>query len=162
MYAEGGEVKMEKPIEEGKAIIHKAWKYHLGEWSQIDNPMVWHEGEEHKTALERAGYYPFPQQEYGATLQLYIKKDYTLPYRITFDLGDHLVAVYVYDLPSLMQWLRDYSPIFTLSDIAYLQDETRNLLRRAFRAWHGHVPENVCPSCDPIEYKKRREEDLII
>ena len=145
---------MERPIEKEKALISKAWKYHLGEWSQIDNPMVWYEGEDFDIAMKRAGYYSFPQQEYGGDLRLYVKKDDELPYLITFNLSDTIESVYVYDLPSVMQWLRDYSPIFLLSEMAFLQDETQTLLRRAFRAWHGHDYQNICARCDPLKYER--------
>ena len=121
---------MERPIEKEKALISKAWKYHLGEWSQIDNPMVWYEGEDFDIAMKRAGYYSFPQQEYGGNLRLYVKKDDELPYLITFNLSDTIESVYVYDLPSVMQWLRDYSPIFLLSEMAFLYEHIQQMRER--------------------------------
>ena len=136
------------------------WKYTRGEWTEIDDPLVWKEDEDWETVLKRAGYYSFPSASYGDDpyiAELYIKKDNEPPYLIAFSLSDYIEHVYIDDIPSLMQWLRDYTPIWSLQQIADLQEELLTLFGRAFRAWHGHDYTNVCPVCDPNQFKKQQE-----
>ena len=137
----------------------KAWKYHRGDWTEIDDPLVWEKDDEWETVFSRAGYYSFPSATYGegTCAELYVKKDYSSPYLITFSLSDSIEHVYIDDIPSLMQWLRDYSPIWSLQQIASQQEDLLTLFGRAFRAWHGHGYENVCSDCDPAEVDRIQE-----
>lgn len=133
------------------------WKYYRGEWTETEDPLVWNNDDKWGTVLSRAGYYDFPSATYGEDpyiAELYVKKDYTPPYLITFSLSDTIEHVYIDDIPSLMQWLRDYTPIWSLQQIAAQQEELLTLFGRAFRAWHGHAYTNVCPSCDPDQFKR--------
>ena len=139
-----------------------SWKYYRGEWTEIEDPLEWKDGEEWETFLKRAGYYSFPQQTWGdsavsAGVDLYVKEDYKSPYLITFNFSAYIEHVYIDDIPSLMQWLRDYTPLFSLQQIAETQDELQTLFERAFRAWHGHSYMDVCPRCDPLEVEKRQQ-----
>lgn len=136
------------------------WKYYRGEWTEIEDPLAWKESEEWETVLSRAGYYDFPSLAFGNAYpgaQLYVKKGDAIPYLITFNLSDSVEHVYIDDIPSLMQWLRDYAPLFSLPQIADRQEELLKLFGRAFRAWHGHDYIDVCLRCDPIEYRKLQE-----
>jgi len=136
------------------------WKYHRGEWTETEDPLVWNKDDEWKTVLSRAGYYDFPAVTYGqepCVAELYMKKGDEPPYLITFSLSDSIEHVYIDDLPSLMQWVRDYTPLLLLQQIADEQEELLTLFGRAFRAWHGHSYTNVCPVCDPNQFKKQQE-----
>lgn len=141
----------------------KAWKYHHGEWSEIEDPMVWNEGEDSKTAFKRAGYYTFPFCRFGVeegqpSIELYAKEDYGPPWLVNLNITDAIEYIYIYDLPSLMQFLRDYAPMCSLSQMADIQEEqVSKILSRAFQAWHGHDFDNVCPRCDPLEFKRREQ-----
>lgn len=140
----------------------KAWKYCRGEWTEIEDPLVWNwnKDEEWESVLSRASYCDFPFIEWGHlenTMQLYIKNDDEPPYLITFNLSSSIEHVYIDDMPSLMQWLRDYTPLFSLQQIAEIQDGLLKLFERAFRAWHGHSYLDVCPKCDPDGFKRLQE-----
>lgn len=102
----------------------KVWKYHLGEWTEIADPIAWTKGDTLETGLLRAGYYNFPTATYGDA-DLLEKKDETPPYRIHFSLSSRIEMVIIDDMPSLMQWLRDYAPFFLLDFIAETLEEMR-------------------------------------
>ncbi len=139
----------------------KAWKFANGEWIEIDDLLVWNEGEDFASALKRAGYYPFPDVTYGDgcyKADLFTKEDGTLPYLIVVSLTSSTIDyIYFYDVPSLMQWLRDYAPIWLLSQVAWQQEELLTLHRRTFRTWHGHDYKRVCPVCDPEEWERLQQ-----
>lgn len=136
------------------------WKYYKGEWTKIDDPLVWNEDEEWGTILTRAGYHSYPAHIWGEEeddhIELYIKQDDTPPYLINLILGGNIIAVYIDDLPNLMQWLKDYAPVFSL-DIVPLLNDFLTLFARAFRAWHGHEWESPCAICDPYAYQRIQE-----
>ena len=139
-----------------------AWKYHFGEWTEIEDPLLWNEGEEWGTTLQRAGYRDYPQFTLGGQFssiiaQLYLKKDDEPPYLITFGISDTVENVYIDSLPSLMYWLREYGPFYSLIQIAETQDDLLTLFGRAFRAWHGHDYNDVCLRCAPNQFKQLQE-----
>jgi len=140
----------------------KSWKYHNGTWSEIEESLEWHEDEDLNIALKRAGFQANPMATYGdaagsPAIDVYGKKDEAPPYLIFFSFGDNIWEVLVDDLPSLMQWLRDYAPFFLLEKVAYLIEELQTIGEKGFRAWHGHDYQNVCPTCDPIGWKRNQE-----
>ncbi|MDD4985439.1 MAG: hypothetical protein PHQ43_06570 [Dehalococcoidales bacterium] len=138
----------------------KVWKYHQGEWTEIDEPFTWNEGEDFTVFLQRSGYYHFPDLTFGDNTyhaELFTRLDDKPPYLVVFSLTSGTCDyVYIYDVPSLMQWLRDYAPVWLLSQMACQQEEQMTLLGRAFQARHGHSYENVCPDCDPAKWEKRQ------
>lgn len=140
----------------------KAWKYYHGEWLVIDHPMIWNVGEDFEIAIEREGYYKFPSMTFGDLygIKIYTKKnndDNEFPFLISLCISDYCYTIYIETLPDLMNWLRDYSPLFTLHQMAYVHDELFTLFSRAFQAWHGHDYTVFCYHCDPDAWEARRK-----
>lgn len=137
------------------------WKYEAGEWTKIEAPFPWNDGEDLKVALGRAGYYDFPSEtwgeEDGAGVDIYCRQDQEPPWYITFSIADYCFTVSIYDEQSLLEWIAKYTPAYSLAQIAYDVHEALGILQKAFRAWHGHSSDNVCMVCDPDAYKRLQE-----
>lgn len=97
----------------------KTWEYYQGEWTEIEDPLGDVENETREEAMERVGYSVYPLEawgsiEYGSSVILYRDREGALPYLVTFCFGDNVpYNVCIDDVPSLMQWLKDYTPIFS-------------------------------------------------
>jgi hypothetical protein len=136
----------------------KAWKYSRGEWTEIESPLVWLDGEEMGTALERAGYYRSASASYGYTdigygIEVYTKEERGPPYLLTVAVdGETYEEVWIEDFPSLLEFLRDFAPQFVQSGLEFRIGEMEKLMEKAFQAWHGHAAYSVCKQCDPLEW----------
>ena len=136
----------------------KDWKYEAGKWTPIDLPFAWNEGDDLKVALDRAGYYDFPSESWGEDgASLYCRRDGEPPWYISFTIADFCFSVLIYDEQSLLDWKAKYTPAYLLADIAYDIHEALDILKKAFRAWHGHDANSVCPHCDPDAYNRLEE-----
>lgn len=139
----------------------KGWKYHRGKWAQIDDALLWNDGDEWGQVLERAGYSSHALAGYGdlgdaKAIEVYEKHDGG-GYLIAFSFSDTTEYAIVDDLPSLMDWLRDYSPFFLLHEVAWKVEELLDISGKAFRAWHKHDYGSVCPECDPDAWRRLQE-----
>jgi hypothetical protein len=137
----------------------RAWKYHLGVWTEFEDPLVV-EGEELNVTLKRAGYNS--AMNYGEEgvfeAEVYRAEGSPLEWLIIFSLDvGSFECVYIEDIPSLMQWQRDFATFYMLERMDYRLNELTEAARRAFRAWHGHESENVCDDCDPLETRRREQ-----
>ena len=119
------------------------WEYHRGEWTETQKTLMGRdkEIEDFEVVLERSGYRVYPVKTFGAKDNTFCVELYESygketdppysPYLISFSFsGDDFELVFINDLPSLMQWLRDYAPIFLLTEIADKQEELFNLLEK--------------------------------
>ena len=150
-----------------------SWKYVLGEdgsphWEKWTGPLdkEYYEGDEEWEAfLARQGYYGTPSISYGdemtGTIDIYTPQHGwgELPYTLDIDFNGYVgeALIYIYDPRSLVDFLTRYSTPFILHDI---RDDLRRLVeivRKMFRAWHGHDADEVCLSCDPDLWKRRQE-----
>ena len=145
----------------------KAWKYSRGNWIETEFPFEWNDGENLPDALKRADYGTEDLRvgsDFWNCIRAYTKKGKTI-YPVLLDvnpLGDAGgEMVVVDDFPSLMMFLRDYAPLFSLSSIEYRIEEIEQTIDRAFRAWHGHAASDVCRECDPwaMELRRRLREE---
>ena len=138
-------------------MAFRNWKYEAGKWTEVEAPFPWNEGEDLKSALKRAGYYDFPLESYGGETQgveIYCRRDGEPPWYVTFTIGDYFFPVLIYDEHSLLEWIAKYTPAYSSKQISFDLAEAIDILRKAFRAWHGHDPDVVCRNCDPVAYER--------
>jgi hypothetical protein len=136
----------------------KAWKYKNGQWESIEDPLP--DIDDWEEALKQGGFVKASVTwggQFGQHVELYMSKDEEPPYMVSFDLVDVCRNVYFDDMPTLMQWLKEYTPIFTALEVEALLDDITAMTRKLFRALHGHDADQVCPECDPFKYKKLQE-----
>ena len=113
------------------------WKYHLGQWTEIDDLLKWadHPSEDFDAILERAGFNKHALWSYGDEAPLfaecYEKEGGGPPWFISFTLTDNCIGQVCFDDPlSLLQWTRDYLPIFMLTQISSAQEDTAEKLKK--------------------------------
>lgn len=134
------------------------WKYEAGKWTKIEAPFPWNDGEDLKVALSRAGYYDFPSDSWGENgVDIYCRQDGEPPWYISFSIADYCFSVLIYDEQSLLEWIAKYTPAYSLAQIAYDVREALDVLKKAFRVWHGHSSDSPCPACDPDGYNRLQE-----
>jgi hypothetical protein len=75
-----------------------SWKYKRGEWTEIDDLLPWLDGETWEDSLRRSGYYQHVC--------------------VCFD-GEAVEHVFIDDFPSMMEFLRDFSPLFTQRELEF-------------------------------------------
>jgi hypothetical protein len=145
-----------------KETSMKAWRYKRGEWTEIDDPLEWHDGEDFAEGLQRSGYYKHACSSYGnefsGDMQVYAKREDRQPYLVCvcFD-GSRVEHVFIDDFPSMMEFLRDFVPLFTQIELQSQIDDMKSPMEKAFQAWHGHGTEQICRECAPVEWEEVRE-----
>jgi hypothetical protein len=78
--------------------------------------------------------------------------------------GCNINMVYLPDYPSMMMFIKDYSPAILAIEASSKINDINNILGKLFYAYHGHYSTSTCYSCDPMEMarnesmRRKREE----
>lgn len=131
----------------------KCWKYHLGVWSKMEDPLTYSgdENEDMEDVFRNSGYAGF-LDEWGDSLQPMVRlrsDDEEESYLLEIEIGFTVTNVFIDDFPSLMQWMREYLPMVSLDMMARKHEEAVDILEKVFHVWHGHYAEDACHRCDP-------------
>lgn len=137
--------------------------YTRGQWADgIDLP-AWADDEEFSAYLHRIGYSSCRLcvgDEHGSSLELYESSDGSSFYANVTPMGSACYEVFLPDFPSLMLFLKEFGPAFSLLNTESRQHEILSLLEKLFQAYHGHDAYELCKQCDPRGWEanlKRRE-----
>ncbi len=80
------------------------------------------------------------------------------PFVIDLNLNEaNAPCVWCEDLPSLLAVLPAVAALVQWGQLGGIQYTIEEFCSRAFRAFHGHSLIDVCPQCDPHEFKQRQE-----
>jgi hypothetical protein len=66
--------------------------------------------------------------------------------------------IFVADFPRLLGILPELQRYALQRGLLDWFSGLRDTVSRAFRAWHGHGPEDACMKCDPLEVRTRQAE----
>jgi hypothetical protein len=83
----------------------------------------------------------------------------TQPHRyvVLLELPDASSAVvFLVSVPTLMDYLRLYARPALAAALMVQGNDVTQVLEKAFQAWHGHSPLDICDDCDPDGMKAER------
>lgn len=147
----------------------REFTYSRGQWTDGMSLSPWQSNEEFKGYLARIGYNNHPLSigsENGPQIEVYPSDDESSFLAVVSPLGNGTFDVHLPDLPSLMMFMKDFGPSFSAIHAADEQAEISELLRKLFRAYHGHDSYNACQKCDPEgvaaarRWRERRQQKI--
>jgi len=136
----------------------KAYFYHRGEFTERE--VDWRDGEDWEHWLERNGFCEFATEsdEYSYAIHMASSKAEQALGVAIFALGSDRVAnVVAVDQIDYLDVYARWMPALHGAELKYQLENIETAIERAFRAWHGHKPEDACPECDPEEARRRSE-----
>lgn len=92
-------------------------------------------------------------------VQVYLKKG-SADFIVDLDDACGSIPIFVSGLANLFTLHERLIPLITALNIDWTVGNMHRTARRAFRAWHGHEADQICPACDPYEVRDRREHVL--
>ena len=133
------------------------FRYTRGTWSN-DWPLPeWQDGEEFNAYLMRIGYSSGALRlgsEHGSSVEIYENGDGGSFFALFTPTGSCCYEVFLPDLPSFMMFVKDVGSAFNTTAILTQGEETLDLLRKLFQAWHGHSDMQLCKVCDPTGWEQ--------
>lgn len=138
------------------------YQYARGQWKQIDCPFPDSKETDYLKALQEWGYGTAIDEigkEWGLMLKIYERneeKDHNRSCEFLVDItptGCSIYPVLIEDLPTLLQFLRNYLPIFEGDAVRVHLLAIEQAIDRAFMAWHGHPSWDACRECDRVEQR---------
>lgn len=163
-----------KPMsqEDTKPYDIKHWEYARGEWTKLPfSP--WEDLKEtnYEEMLRAVGYEAWGNvgeedscpstaiQVYRAEKSTPTTEKWT--YFVCLSMGPSVFEeVWVKDLPSLLQFLREFGPVFQTQSREEVVSFLKETLTKAFRVWHGHDATFACQDCDPLRYREEQKRRL--
>lgn len=145
----------------------KSWTYTRGEWTEIPTP--WNEYPQLKNIEDMrlaAGYKHWgdlgDEEKSSVYMHVFIATTESVvtvrwKYYVEFSLlaESYFEEVWIADLPSLLQFLREFGPIFQTEVQGIFVSFLKATLTKVFQVWHGHDAEEPCSRCDPNEINRR-------
>lgn len=130
--------------------------FNRGTWEDGNPLPEWEDHEEFDDYLNRAGYQTY-KTIYGnpdsGHIEVYAASKNNRFYANVCPSGDICYEVYLPDFPSLMMFLKDYSPVFSTTSADSALQQMLALQEKLFRATHGHDGYVSCQVCDPTGWK---------
>jgi hypothetical protein len=126
--------------------------YNRGQWTDSCDLPEWADNEEFSAYIRRIGYAISRLcvgAEHGSCIELYESSNDGSFYASVAPMGSTCYEVFLPDFPSLMLFLKEFGPAFSLLSSEGEQHEIFNLLEKLFRVYHGHAPYELCKQCDP-------------
>jgi hypothetical protein len=83
---------------------------------------------------------------------------------VFFNTPNRWEIIFIDDFPSMMQFLREYGPLCTCTNLDFYLQELEKIAEKTFMALHGHDSSGSCWDCDPdgmrrIEERRRQREE---
>lgn len=94
-------------------------------------------------------------QDHGGSIRIFEEAEGNSYVADVCPFGGYCFEVFLPDFPSLMMFIKDYGTAFSAEATHAVQSEMLTILKRLFRAEHGHDSDTVCQQCDPDELAKR-------
>jgi hypothetical protein len=138
--------------------------YSRGQWTDGHDLPVWGDDEEFTAYLERIGYSSSKLcvgSEHGSCLDIYESSDGGSFFVSAAPMGTTCYEVFLPDFPSLMLFLKEFGPAFSMLSTGDDHREVLALLEKLFRVYHGHAAYEICKQCDPQGWEasmRHREE----
>lgn len=131
--------------------------YDQGTWNEGMPLPELGDDEQHSDYFQRIGYSPYGTRmgnEGGIELELHESNSGRAFYAVVTPAGNAVYDVYLPNFPSLMQFLKDYGPAFTLTRLRTDIEELSEAFRKLFHALHGHDAYTFCKKCDPKAWEE--------
>ena len=137
-----------------------AYTYEMGNWTSLDElDPPWQEAVDFDEWAGKAGFKDFWVQAGHPDSDCICISRHESEHRYLVIVSLHFRwdIIIINDFPSLMMFLKEYSPMFQTIAVDYYLHELEEIARKAFGAWHGHLHSNHCAQCDPGEWESSKE-----
>lgn len=78
----------------------------------------------------------------------------TSGYLIEMCFGTEISQIVIKDTPSLLQFMKEYLPVFNILREDDFKSFLENVIGKFFEAYHGHDHTDCCVECDRLQYQK--------
>lgn len=132
-----------------------SYTYNRGVWTEGINLPKFNDGEQTAEYLERVGFSPSGHR-FGSDLNAQIllyegtaagRSDF---FAVVAPTGNGWYDVHLPDLPSAMQFIKDYGAAFSAQELQTQIEVLNERFAKFFRAEHGHDVDMSCKLCDPV------------
>lgn len=132
-----------------------------GQWSEESTLPDWDDKKhgDYSAHLADLGYHPSRSSisnEWHPLLDIYAHHS-NGAHVLEVGFGGLCYEVFIPDFISLMMFLKDYAPALGALHSSESQNKLLEIIKRLFRAYHGHEYHTPCPKCDPFEWKRQED-----